>query len=122
MTDITKPPHVPVLLQAVLDGLNVAAHPDGLYIDGTVGAGGHAAAILDAAHAAHLLAFDRDPRSLEIAQAALLRFADRAKLVHGNYNTMQAVAPKLGFGQVDGILLDLGFSSMHVDDATRGFA
>ena len=122
MTDTIKSPHVPVLLQAVLDGLNVAAQPDGLYIDGTVGAGGHAAAILSTAPAAHLLAFDRDPRSLEIAQAALVRFADRAELVHGNYNTMQAVAPKLGFGQVDGILLDLGFSSMHVDDATRGFA
>lgn len=115
-------PHIPVLLSAVLDGLNVAAHPDGLFIDGTVGAGGHAAAILTAAPESRLLGFDRDPRSLDIARATLAPIGDRATLVHANYDTMGKVAPEHGFGMVDGILLDLGLSSMHVDEAERGFA
>ncbi|MCC7450442.1 MAG: 16S rRNA (cytosine(1402)-N(4))-methyltransferase RsmH [Anaerolineae bacterium] len=115
-------PHIPVLLSAVLDGLNVAAHPDGLFIDGTVGAGGHAAASLTAAPESHLLGFDRDPRSLDIARATLAPFEDRVTLVHANYDTMGKVAPEHGFGMVDGILLDLGLSSMHVDEAERGFA
>lgn len=119
---MSSPAHVPVLLQPVLDGLNVAAKPDGLYLDGTVGAGGHASAILEMAPQARLLGFDRDPRSLAIARETLSRFGDRVTLVHGNYNTMGAVAPQQGFTNVDGILLDLGISSMHVDEAERGFA
>jgi 16S rRNA (cytosine1402-N4)-methyltransferase len=115
-------PHIPVLLNAVLDGLNIRAQPDGLFIDGTVGAGGHAAAVLEAAPRSRLLGFDRDPRSLEIARAALARFRDRVTLVHGSFETMGEVAPAHGFGAVDGILLDLGISSMHVDDPQRGFA
>jgi 16S rRNA (cytosine1402-N4)-methyltransferase len=121
---MTDSPHIPVMLQPVLDGLNVSAHPDGRFIDGTVGAGGHAAAILDAAPAAQLLGFDRDPRSLAIAQMRLTQFGARAILVHANYDTMLEVAPRHGFdlGLVAGILLDLGLSSMHVDEAERGFA
>ncbi len=115
-------PHIPVLLAAVLDGLNVAAYSDGLFIDGTVGAGGHAAAILNAAPESRLLGFDRDPRSLDIARATLAPFGERATLVHANYDTMGEVAPDHGFASVDGILLDLGLSSMHVDEAARGFA
>src|SRR6266567_649217 len=116
------PAHVPVLLPAVLDGLNVVPHPDGLYIDGTVGAGGHAAAILDTARDARLLGFDRDPRSLDIARETMARFDQRVTLVHANYNRMGTLAPQHGFAAVDGILLDLGLSSMHVDEAERGFA
>ncbi len=116
--------HTPVLLDAVLAGLNVMADPGGLFIDGTVGAGGHAAAILHAAPRARLLGFDRDPRSLDVARQRLMPFEDRAVLVHSNYDTMARTAPELGFaaGQIDGILLDLGISSMHVEDAERGFA
>jgi 16S rRNA (cytosine1402-N4)-methyltransferase len=116
--------HVPVLLESVLDKLNVAAHRDGIFIDGTVGAGGHATAILRSAPGARLLGFDRDPRSLEIARAHLSPFGSRVTLVHANYDTMGQIAPAQGFapGTIDGILLDLGLSSMHVDDATRGFA
>jgi 16S rRNA (cytosine1402-N4)-methyltransferase len=113
-------PHMPVLLQPVLDGL--ALKSNGLYIDGTVGAGGHASAILDAAAGSRLLGLDRDPRSLEIARNNLVRFGDRVILLHGNYNTMESVAPANGFPTVDGILLDLGISSMHVDEPERGFA
>ncbi len=115
-------PHTPVLLQPVLDGLNVDQHPDGLFIDGTVGAGGHAAAILDRVMNARLLGFDRDPRSLDVARPTLARFGERAILHHANYDQMGSLAPDLGFGAVDGILLDLGISSMHVDEAERGFS
>ena len=114
--------HIPVLLQPVLDGLNVYQHPDGLFIDGTVGAGGHAAAILDRAGNARLLGFDRDPRSLDVARETLARFGERAILRHANYDRMGALAPDPGFGAVDGILLDLGISSMHVDEPGRGFS
>jgi 16S rRNA (cytosine1402-N4)-methyltransferase len=113
-------PHTPVLLQPVLDGLPLK--PYGLYIDGTVGAGGHASAILDVAAGSHLLGLDRDPRSLEIARNTLDQFGDHVILLHGNYNTMESVARANGFSAVDGILLDLGISSMHVDEPERGFA
>jgi 16S rRNA (cytosine1402-N4)-methyltransferase len=112
--------HIPVLLDAVLDGLNT--QPDGLFIDGTVGAGGHAAALLQRSPEARLLGFDLDPRSLVSAQATLTPFGDRAILVHASYETMDQNAPDRGFGAVDGILLDLGVSSMHLDEADRGFA
>ncbi|MBX3081019.1 MAG: 16S rRNA (cytosine(1402)-N(4))-methyltransferase RsmH [Anaerolineae bacterium] len=115
-------PHLPVLLTEVLDALAVAAHPDGLFIDGTLGAGGHATAILEAAPNARLLGFDLDPRSLSIAEQALAAYADRVTFVHASHSTMSELAPRHGFAAVDGILLDVGVSSMHVDEAERGFA
>ncbi len=122
MSNTASSAHVPVLLQPVIEGLNATSHPDGLYVDGTVGAGGHASAVFEAAPQSRLLGFDRDPRSLSIARETLSRFGDRVALVHANYNTMGTVAPGHGFASVDGILLDLGISSMHVDEAERGFA
>ena len=119
---MTDSPHNPVLLDAVLNGLNAANRPAGLFIDGTVGAGGHASAILELAPEATLIGFDRDPRSLEIARETLAAFGERVTLVHGNYDTMGKAAPERSFAAVDGILLDLGISSMHVDDPERGFA
>lgn len=117
-------PHVPVLLAAVLDGLNASVRPGSLFIDGTLGAGGHAAAILGAAPESRLIGFDRDPRSLGIAHERLARFGERVRLVHASYERMGQLAPEFGFsaGTVEGILLDLGLSSMHVDDPARGFA
>lgn len=124
MSNIPNLPHSPVLLSAVLDGLNAGQERGKLFIDGTVGAGGHAAAILKAAPQARLLGFDLDPRSLEIARALLDPFAERVTLIHASYVAMAALAPTNGFpaGQIDGILLDLGVSSMHFDEAERGFA
>ncbi len=116
------PEHIPVLLNAVLNGLNVAAYPDGLFIDGTVGAGGHANAILKAAPRSRLLGIDRDPRSLEVARSTLAPFQERVTLVHASFETMSKIAPAQGFSAVDSVLLDLGISSMHVDDPQRGFA
>jgi 16S rRNA (cytosine1402-N4)-methyltransferase len=101
-----------------------AEESGGRFIDGTVGAGGHAAAVLSLAQGARLLGLDRDPRSLDMARARLAEFEDRAVLVHASYETMAQVGPPHGFqpGAVDGILLDLGLSSMHVDEPQRGFA
>ncbi len=122
VTILSTPPHVSVLLQPVIDGLNLSVHPDGLFIDGTIGAGGHSTAILAATRTARLLGFDRDLSALTIASERLARFGDRVTLVHANYDQMGALAAPHGFTQVNGILLDLGISSMQVDQAERGFA
>jgi len=118
-------PHIPVLLDAVLDALRAIEHPAGRFVDGTVGAGGHAAAILAAAPDARLLGLDRDPAALELARARLAPFGDRATLVHSSYERMGILVPAwLGAESpgADGILLDLGLSSMQLDDPARGFA
>lgn len=122
-------PHIPVLLAAVLDGLNVRAHPAGRFVDGTVGAGGHAAALLDAVPDAHLLGLDRDPAALPLAQERLAPFGARATIRHASYTQIDQIVPAWlatdadpDQGGVDGILLDLGMSSMQIDDPARGFA
>jgi len=112
-------PHVPVLYQAVLAGLRPA--PGGKYIDATVGAGGHSAGILTAsAPDGQLLGLDRDPAALAAAQATLAPFGDRARLVQASYT--QVVEAALGFAPVDGFLLDLGLSSLQLEDPQRGFS
>jgi len=118
-------PHQPVLLQAILEGLNVRAAAPGWFIDGTVGAGGHAQAILETAPQAHLLGIDRDPRSLAIAAERLAGYGQRVSLRQGSYTQMGQFTASAGFPLaegVDGIVLDLGIASMHVDDAARGFS
>jgi len=114
--------HVPVLYQPVLAGLQPA--PGGAYIDGTVGAGGHAAGILAAAAPdGRLLGLDRDPAALEVARERLRPFGERARLVQASYTQMAELAA--GFAPAagcDGILLDLGLSSLQLGDPARGFA
>lgn len=112
--------HEPVLLEEVLEGL--AVKPGGTYIDGTVGAGGHANAILErAGDNGRLLGIDRDPQALVLARARLAAFPN-AVLVHGNFSDMTAIAQQAGVGGVDGILLDVGVSSMQIDTPQRGFS
>jgi len=117
-------PHLPVLLEPVLALLRVVDTGAGRFVDGTVGAGGHAAALLEAAPEARLLGLDRDPAALALARERLAPFGARAVLAHASYEDMPAqVAAWLGAdAQVDGILLDLGVSSMQLDQAERGFA
>ena len=115
-------PHVPVLLEQVLDGLQV--RPDGVYIDGTVGAGGHAAAIIERAEGGRLLGLDVDPSALTIAAERLRPYIEqgRVKLVRANFDRLDEVAQAEGFAQADGVLLDLGVSSMQLDTPERGFS
>jgi 16S rRNA (cytosine1402-N4)-methyltransferase len=113
--------HRPVLLDEVLDALQVKQ--DGLYVDGTFGRGGHAAAILERLHAqGRLLAFDKDPVALAFAAD---RFKNESRLIlrRGSFRNLGSVLTELGWrGKVDGILLDLGVSSPQLDDASRGFS
>jgi 16S rRNA (cytosine1402-N4)-methyltransferase len=111
--------HLPVLYHEVLAGLKVA--PGGKYIDGTLGAGGHAAGILTlSSPEGRLLGMDRDPAALDVARVTLAPFGERAAMVRASYTRMAEAAR--GFAPVDGILLDLGLSSLQLDDPARGFA
>jgi 16S rRNA (cytosine1402-N4)-methyltransferase len=111
--------HVPVLLNPVLD--NLLVRPLARVIDGTLGAGGHTAALLERG-VGEVLGLDVDPMALEIARANLAPYGDRAHTAHASYMQMTQEAKKLGWQHVDAILLDLGVSSMQLDTAERGFA
>ena len=95
--------------------------PDGLYVDATVGLGGHAAALL-AAGAGRLIGLDRDAEALTEARARLDEAAARVELVHADYRDLTRVLAARGVRQVDGIVADLGVSSLQLDDASRGFS
>lgn len=109
--------HTPVLAEAVLEWLL----PAGRLIDGTVGAGGHSQALL-AGGAGALLGLDLDREALEVARARLAPWRERATLRQCSYEDMRLEARSLGWREVDGILLDLGVSSLQLDRAERGFA
>ena len=114
-------PHQPVLYQEVLEALR--PRDGGRYVDGTVGAGGHAVGILAAsAPGGLLLGLDVDPAALALAAERLRPFGERAILRRGSYADLKAHLEAVGWEGVDGILLDLGVSSMQVDTAERGFS
>ena len=113
--------HVPVLLSEVLSGL--APHSGGRYLDGTLGGGGHAAAVLEAsAPNGRLLGIDADSAALAAAGIRLAAFRERATLAHGNFREIGRLAHEQGFEQIDGLLLDLGVSSHQIDTPERGFS
>ncbi|MGC9350234.1 MAG: 16S rRNA (cytosine(1402)-N(4))-methyltransferase RsmH [Anaerolineae bacterium] len=124
LADLTNPDthrHVPVLLEEVLEGLDV--HTGGVYLDATVGGGGHAVAILEASVPdGRLLGLDRDPEAARRASQRLAAFGWRAKVVHASYVDLLDVARREGFLPLDGILFDLGFSTWQIEDPERGFA
>jgi len=111
--------HEPVLTREVVDLLQPAR--GGLFVDCTVGLGGHAQAVLDAG-ATRLVGLDRDAEALAQARAALTAHGDRVVLVHADYRDLDAVLDACGIGRVQGVVADLGVSSMQLDDATRGFS
>ena len=109
--------HASVLAAEVLEHLPPRDH--GVYVDGTLGGAGHAAALLAANPTATLIGVDRDPAALAAAGERLAPFGERARLVHGTYSELPEI---LAGQQVDGILLDLGVSSPQLDQAARGFS
>jgi 16S rRNA (cytosine1402-N4)-methyltransferase len=113
--------HAPVLLAEVVHWL--APRAGGLYVDATLGNGGHASAILDAsAPNGRLLGLDADPAAIEVARARLVPFGERAVLVNRNFRDLAEIAPAAGFDAVDGIVIDLGISSRQLDVGGRGFS
>jgi 16S rRNA (cytosine1402-N4)-methyltransferase len=119
----SQAPHIPVLLNETLEGL--AVREGGTYIDGTAGAGGHSFAILERAGAeGRLLGLDVDPVALGLAGERLKGYIERgqAKLVQSNFSRLDEVAREEGFWEADGVLLDLGVSSMQLDTPERGFS
>ena len=114
-------PHHPVLYHEVLDLM--APQPDQVYIDGTLGAGGHAEGILiRSAPSGRLLGLDLDPQALVIAKQRLLPYKDRTAIQKASYQTAPEILHQLGWLPAHGILLDLGVSSMQVDQPERGFS
>jgi len=118
--DRTRPRHLPVLCEEVLRFLGRA--PRGTVVDGTIGLGGHAEALLSADLCDRLIGIDRDAQALALAGERLARFGERVLLVHGSFADLVAHLERLGVPCVEGVLLDLGVSSMQLDDAARGFS
>ena len=114
--------HIPVMLDECLEAL--AIDPKGIYVDGTLGNGGHAAAIYERLDAGGMLiGFDRDEEAVDRVRKRLKETAGkRVELIHDNYANMAERLDRLGIGRVDGLLLDLGVSSFQLDTAGRGFS
>ena len=112
--------HTPVLVKEVLDALGVVS--GGAYIDCTVGEGGHTVAILNAAPDCVVIGLDRDPSALATAHERLAGFGDRVHLVNASYTTLAEQGQFLEDRPVTGVLLDLGLSSLQVEDGERGFS
>ena len=113
--------HETVLLKESVDG--IVTDPDGIYVDCTLGGGGHSAAILERLNPqGMLIGFDRDPAALVAATNKLVRFSSQVRLVPGNFAEIDTLLTRLGIGQVNGILFDLGVSSHQLDLPQRGFS
>lgn len=113
-------PHIPVLLAEVVAAL--APRDGGVYVDGTFGAGGYSRALLEAAPGCHVVAIDRDPAAEERASALAAEFAGRLTFIPGCFGAMADLVPAAGFAAVDGVALDVGVSSMQIDQPERGFS
>ena len=112
--------HDPVLLEEVLSLLEPAM--DGLIVDSTLGLGGHSRAILERYPNAFVIALDQDEAAIEIAKDRLKEYLGRVRLIHSNFSDIKKVLSKLEINEVNGIIADLGVSSMQLDSETRGFS
>ena len=113
--------HVSVLLDECIKYLDIK--PDGIYVDGTLGLGGHSSEIAKRlGEGGRLIAIDRDLASIERASARLAPWADRVTIVHGNFRDVATILDEQGVPAVDGMLFDLGVSSPQLDDGQRGFS
>lgn len=113
--------HEPVLLNQVVEMLRPVSR-DGAIVDATVGLGGHSEALLERYEGVRLIGIDRDANALERARERLGRFGERAMLVEGRHEQLIDILDALGVGGIDGLLADLGVSSMQLEDAERGFS
>jgi len=112
--------HKPVLLDECIEALNI--HPDGVYVDGTLGRAGHSREIAQRLTTGRLICIDRDMAAIDAAKERLAPWMDRVTLVHSNFSELGDVLREAGIAGVDGMLFDLGVSSPQLDDASRGFS
>lgn len=112
--------HVPVLLNECIEGLNIK--PDGIYIDGTLGRGGHSLEIVKRLRSGRLICIDRDSTAIEEASRRLEEYDDKITFVHDNFRDIAGIMDRLGIERADGMLFDLGVSSPQLDDGSRGFS
>jgi 16S rRNA (cytosine1402-N4)-methyltransferase len=112
--------HVSVLLKECIEGLNIK--PDGIYVDGTLGGGGHSFQILQLLNQGKLIGIDQDTDALKAATNRLKIFEERFIPMHSNFSNLDRVLAELGIDRIDGLLLDLGVSSYQLDEAERGFS
>jgi 16S rRNA (cytosine1402-N4)-methyltransferase len=112
--------HVPVLLEETLEGL--AIREGGVYLDATLGWGGHALALLQRYRDTRVIGLDRDPLTLKAAGSRLAEYGDRATLINGNFRDLDILLDRARVTEVDGIMVDLGVSSLQLDDQARGFS
>lgn len=115
-----EPRHISVLLDECIENLNIK--PDGIYLDGTLGLGGHSYQIASRLDAGRLICIDRDETAIERSSRRLASFADRITYVHGNFSDAAEILDRLGIDSVDGMLFDLGVSSPQLDEIQRGFS
>jgi 16S rRNA (cytosine1402-N4)-methyltransferase len=108
------------MLDEVLEWLGI--RPEGTYVDATLGAGGHSAAIAERLTSGRLISLDRDAQALELAQERLKIFGAKVRPVQSPFSRIAEVVQELGIPKVDGVLADLGVSSMQLDQASRGFS
>ncbi len=112
--------HTSVLLEETIEKLNIRA--DGIYVDGTLGGGGHAKEILKRLTTGRLIGIDQDENAIKTATARLAEYQDKLTVVRNNFANVKDVLDELGISKIDGFLLDLGVSSHQFDEAERGFS
>lgn len=112
--------HIPVLFDEVIEGLNIK--PDGIYLDGTLGGGGHSKGILQRLKNGRLIACDKDSDALKNAETVLKEYSEKITYVHDDFKNVFGYLDEYGIEKLDGVLLDLGVSSYQIDTAERGFS
>ncbi len=112
--------HIPVLLKETIDGLNLKQ--DGIYVDGTLGRGGHSSEILKVARTGHLYCFDQDKQAITESRERLEKIGENFTLINDNFENLKKDLNELGVNEVDGFLFDLGVSSAQFDESDRGFS
>ena len=113
--------HTPIMLVEVIEGLNIK--PNGIYVDCTVGGGGHSFEIVKRLKSGHLYAFDRDSDAIRKSSQVLEKFKDKATLIKSNYKEAPDILKtQYGIDRIDGFLIDLGVSSYQIDEGERGFS